>query len=304
MDGTKGHIEVIYPWLPPQCNICQKWSHLTKYCPEEEVRILQSKPPEMSHAFEVVEGLLKELETLLVSSTLGTKDLAVAKEGETSKKLATVEQTPTEPSSCIIVVKETGIDFMCSVVYTFNFESDKRNLWDEVRATENAYAYVSVLWILLGDFNEALATSEHSMGYDQTARQVGMCQFQNLVAYCSLPDLPAVGSIFTWWNKITGDPVGKKLDKALVNGLWLQSILQSYANFETGGISGHARYLIRLVQQKTVSRKPIKFCNYLTDHQRFIPTVKQVWHEHPPTFHSRAALYRFHKQLKSLKFGL
>lgn len=61
----------------------------------------------------------------------------------------------------------------------------------------------------MGDFNETLASSEHSQG-TISARSLGMQIFQSLVSDCELADLAYVGPRFTWWNnqeEIT--PLGK-----------------------------------------------------------------------------------------------
>ncbi|CAF2054568.1 unnamed protein product, partial [Brassica oleracea var. botrytis] len=66
--------------------------------------------------------------------------------------------------------------------------------------------------------DRVLATKKHhSRCQDYLGDQSGMRQFQELVSYCNLLDLPYVGSVFTWWKKRGLDPVGKKLDRALIN---------------------------------------------------------------------------------------
>lgn len=64
--------------------------------------------------------------------------------------------------------------------------------------------------------------------------QSGMQHFQDLVSDCHLLDLPYVGSLYTWWNKRGLDPIGKKLDRALINGVWLRFFPHSFAKFEAG----------------------------------------------------------------------
>lgn len=131
-----------------------------------------------------------------------------------------------------------------------------------------------------------------------------MKQCQELVTDCVLTDLAYVGSLFTWWNKRGADPIGKKLDQALINGNWLSVYPQSFASFETGGISDHARCVIRLKQQSVGNRKPFKFFNYLVEHGDFLPTVRSKWEATAPISHSRTALNMFHKKLKSLKYAM
>lgn len=59
--------------------------------------------------------------------------------------------------------------------------------------------------------------------------------------------------------------------------------------------------MIRITGISNEARKPFQFFNYLTEHQDFLPTVKEVWDTTEPLYHSRTALSRFHKKLKLLK---
>ena len=128
-----------------------------------------------------------------------------------------------------------------------------------------------------------------------------MRHFQEAMTDCMMMDLPYTGALFTWWNKRVEDPIGKKLDRVLVNNEWLTQYPQSSAHFEAGGVSDHARSLIRTSGILNEARKPFRFFNYLADHQDFLPLVKEVWDTTEPLHHSRAALSLFHKKLKILK---
>ncbi|KAF8118516.1 hypothetical protein N665_0004s0001 [Sinapis alba] len=111
---------------------------------------------------------------------------------------------------------------------------ERRSLWEDIRGTRAAYTHLSLPWILLGDYNVTLSFEEHSQSRDYMVDQAGMRDFQDLVVGCTLIDLTFVGSVYTWWNKRGLDPVGKKLDLALINGKWLQSFPSSYAKFDAG----------------------------------------------------------------------
>ena len=206
--------------------------------------------------------------------------------------------------SCAIQIPETGQEFICSAIYAHNTSAERTQLWRDLRATQAAYSHLHLPWILIGDFNETLSSSEHSRALDYRTDQIGMMQFQEVTTDCALSDLSYVGALFTWWNKRDADPIGKKLDRALVNGEWMQRYPQSFAKFEAGGVSDHARCLVRLSGQLDESRKPFRFFNYLVEHEDFLHTVKEVWDTSPQLYHSRSALSSFHKKLKLLKFNL
>ena len=55
------------------------------------------------------------------------------------------------------------------------------------------------------------------------------------------------------------NPIGKNLYRALVNGDWLQLFPNSHAYSDAGGVSDHARCLIKLSGVQDESRKPSVF---------------------------------------------
>lgn len=129
---------------------------------------------------------------------------------------------------------------------------------------------------IIGDFNEILSSSVHSRFRDYPTGQCGMREFQNSVSKCELVDLAFVGPKFTWWNSQDENPIGKNLDRALVNGNWLSLFSLSFASFESSGISDHTRIWIQLQRRLEQKRKPFKFFNFLIDHPDFLPTVSRI----------------------------
>ena len=203
--------------------------------------------------------------------------------------------------TCAIQIPSTGEQFICSAIYAFNTVGERMTLWEELRGTKAAYCHLKLPWIILGDFNATLSSSEHSRAMDYRGDQIGMRHFQEAITDCMVTDLPYTGALFTWWNKRVEDPIGKKLDRALVNSEWLSHYPQASAQFDAGGVSDHARCVIRVTGAVNQARKPFRFFNYLTEHPDFLATVKDVWDTTEPIYHSRSALSRFHKKLKLLK---
>lgn len=101
-------------------------------------------------------------------------------------------------------------------------------------------------------------------------------KFQDVVFTCGLSDLVYSGPLFTWWNKREIEPIGKKLDRALINGDWLNKFPHSFALFESGGISDHARCCIQLTQKIAESRRPK---NFLTTSQNTLLFLI-LWHRY------------------------
>ena len=153
----------------------------------------------------------------------------------------------------------------------------------------------------MGDFNETLASSEHSLGTISSTTQRGMQDFQSAVTTCNLTDLAATGPTFTWTNKRPVNPIAKKQDRVLVNENWLDKYPQSYTSLEPSGVSDHVRCWIRLETPPPGNKRPFKFFNFLADHPDFMDFVSTVWESTEPLFHSTSALYRFHRKLNLLK---
>ncbi|KAL0826688.1 hypothetical protein Bca101_050365 [Brassica carinata] len=68
--------------------------------------------------------------------------------------------------TCAIQIPSTGEQFICSAVYTFNTVAEGTQLWEELQGTRAAYSNLSLPWIIIGDFNKTLASSEHSRAQD------------------------------------------------------------------------------------------------------------------------------------------
>lgn len=193
---------------------------------------------------------------------------------------------------------------ICSFVYASNFVVEGRDLWSDLCSLHTGVSQFSTPWIVVGDFNEVLSTADHSRALDYSFNETGMRDFQNVVSYCDLSDLSSSGPNFTWINNQDDNPIGKKLDRALINKAWLTWFPQSHAVFEAGGVSDHLRCLIHLTSTNMNHHKPFRFFDFMASHEKFLPTVSQVWSVSGALFHSRAALSIFHQKLKSLKYHL
>lgn len=91
--------------------------------------------------------------------------------------------------TCAVHVSLTNTWFMFSAVYASNLESERVQLWDEIRATQAACSHFSIPWILMGDYNEILVSTEHSRSLDYRIGQSGMHHFQSLICDCNLSDI-------------------------------------------------------------------------------------------------------------------
>jgi len=195
-------------------------------------------------------------------------------------------------------------EFFCSFVYASNFMEERKELWNDLRDHSDSPIIRSKPWIIFGDFNEILDMEEHSNSRENPVTTTGMRDFQMAVNHCSITDLAYHGPLFTWSNKRENDLIAKKLDRVLVNDVWLQSFPRSYSVFEAGGCSDHLRCRINLnvgAGAVVKGKRPFKFVNVITEMEHFIPTVESYWNETEAIFMSTSSLFRFSKKLKGLK---
>ena len=85
---------------------------------------------------------------------------------------------------------------------------------------------VSKPWLLIGDFNDIMLPSEVRGGIFYPNHSA---HFLEMIDFCGLLDLSAVGNLFTWFRK---DPAGflifKRLDRALAYSAWQILFLEAY----------------------------------------------------------------------------
>ena len=91
--------------------------------------------------------------------------------------------------TCAVQIPATGEQFICSAIYAYNTAAERLQLWTEMRETQAEYAHLNLPWILLGDYNVTLSSSEHSRSMDYRSDQINMRAFQEAVTDCSLVDL-------------------------------------------------------------------------------------------------------------------
>ncbi|XP_074297978.1 uncharacterized protein LOC141628782 [Silene latifolia] len=109
----------------------------------------------------------------------------------------------------------TGDQFMLSVVYGFNEDDQRIDLWAHLKDLHDRY---SGPWGICGDFKNVLHYNER-IGRDVIWNEI--YGFRDCVQYCGLTDIKGQVSFFTWTNK--QDPVSRtfsRIDRFLINDDW------------------------------------------------------------------------------------
>lgn len=206
--------------------------------------------------------------------------------------------------TCSVKIQEMEEEFFCSFVYARNTVEERKELWGDICNHHDSPMFRNKPWMIMGDFNEILDGSEHS-GYDaDPSISSGMRDFQKVVRHCCLSDISAQGPLFTWCNRREEGLINKKLDRVLVNNIWLHHLTQSYSIFESGGCSDHLRSRTHFQKIEETKRKPFKFTNAIGEMPEFHQLIREEWTNSVPLFHSTMAMYRLTKKLKNLKQSL
>lgn len=129
-------------------------------------------------------------------------------------------------------------------------------------------------WALMGDFNNILHPHERVNG-----RPITMYETKDFLEACAtnaIKDLMYHGPLLTWTNK----EVWCKLDRAMVNSIWIEEGLLGHVEFSHPGcLSDHAYGVVTLLDANERPKTPFMFFNMWTHHPTYLDTVKAKWEE-------------------------
>ncbi|XP_074290227.1 uncharacterized protein LOC141616956 [Silene latifolia] len=128
-----------------------------------------------------------------------------------------------------------------------------------------------------------------------------MVPFQNCVLNCGLTDLKAVGSFFTWSNKQEMQTrVYSRIDRVLINDVWLNMHPGSFANFLPEIIYDHCPCVIQLDSNDRVRNVPFRYFNMWAKAPGFLEIVNQHWNVSMYDTH----MYKLVTRMKAMKKDL
>ncbi|XP_062085617.1 uncharacterized protein LOC133791714 [Humulus lupulus] len=138
-------------------------------------------------------------------------------------------------------------------------------------------AYLSfVPWLVVGDFNAVFEFDDRIGGRMVTALEVE--DSRQWRAKALLNELRSSGSFFTWSNKQKeGSRIFSKLDRVLINELWLDIFPDSEARINWDTISDHCYCLIKIVQYQDSEIRPFRYYNMWASHKDFRSIVLNIW---------------------------
>lgn len=170
-----------------------------------------------------------------------------------------------------------GHKFIWTSVYAANIREERCDLWCEFLQLHQNYSLSSTPWVLCGDFNQIIHPAEHSCS-SVDHLTLPMLELRDCFIQLEMFDLRYQGVNHTWTNKRPSGPVIEKLDRLLVNNLWLSSYPFSTTTFLAPNISDNSSCILNLASPLPISgTKPFHFFNFLTKHPLFLSTIGTAW---------------------------
>lgn len=141
------------------------------------------------------------------------------------------------------------------------------------------YDHYKCPWLLAGNFNEILSSSEKFGGRVINLNRSN--QFLNCLNYCNLIDLGFKGSRYTWTNNHKcGSTILERLDRCLANFDWNVLFPNSLVTHLPRTHSDHCPLLLNLLGKPSPSTKPFRFETIWTSHPDLRPMIKNIWQQH------------------------
>lgn len=203
--------------------------------------------------------------------------------------------------TCLLKISDYTTSVLVSCVYSSTYtstdETIRSSLWSDIIDLSNSSVIGRKVWMLVGDFNQILKPEEHSCPRTLNVDRKTM-EFQDCLADASLTDLSFTGPTFSWWSSQKSSPIGKKLDRILVNDQWHAQFPSSLGIFGPMDFSDQASMSVILKMPQLKHRIPFRSYNFLLLDSEFLPMVVWLWFS---TNIVGSDMLRVSKKLKMMK---
>ncbi|KAL0308180.1 UNVERIFIED_CONTAM: Transposon TX1 uncharacterized protein [Sesamum angustifolium] len=255
-------VDVEYEWLPPKCLVCSSLGHSTKEC-------TLSKP--MKPAVSIY--VRKSMPIIPAAPELKLKEKVqtapVPEEIHPEPEVDRVSEDMPEYNR----VHET---ILLTVVYGANDVSARRELWQGL--IDWAVTVGNEPWLVGGDFNAVLDLSKVS-GASGDIR-VAMNEFNDCIIQTGILSLPMQGESLTWHNcSLDGRSLWKRLDRLLVNDVWMDRWPNLYYTCLTPRTSDHSPLVLK-GDCRNIQVSLFRFDNYLALSPGFLASLQSIWRHH------------------------
>jgi hypothetical protein len=199
--------------------------------------------------------------------------------------------------TCNVFSLTTKETFQITFIYGLNTPAGRSSLWNYI--TQQAPLLSSIPWLLLGDFNAILKSSDRAGGDPNWYGHQN--DFGTCIQDTELIQLPYSGLKFTWHNgQLGGHSIMKKLDWIFANHSFLLKWPLAHYKVLPRDHSDHSTMILEF--QPHLQRPPtssFKFLNFWADREDFLDIVRTMWHTP-----SGNPIYSFTSKLQALKHAL
>ncbi|XP_050938810.1 uncharacterized protein LOC127148657 [Cucumis melo] len=151
---------------------------------------------------------------------------------------------------------------------------ERRLLWRRLVEITSAWSSPGVV---MGDFN---AIRVHSEAFGGSPIQGEMEDFNLAIRDADLVEPSVQGNWFTWTSKVHGSEMLRRLDRVLVNDVWLSAWPTMLVNVLPWGISDHSPILFYPSFQLNSKVVSFRFFNHWVEDPSFIEVVARMWSWH------------------------
>lgn len=160
----------------------------------------------------------------------------------------------------------------CSFIYASPTFANRCRLWDHLSLL---CGQLHGPWILLGDFNEVLYSSEVSGGTFNVGHAALLAQF---LLHCNLLDIHSIGGLFTWRHNVRGvGHVRKKLDCVASDVDWQLAFPHAIVEVLPQHSSDHNPLLLSCNKFKSKRAKLFHFQAAWMTHPDYELLVNHCW---------------------------
>ena len=170
----------------------------------------------------------------------------------------------------VVKVRAHNSSWLLSAIYASPRLEERKLLWNNLAIIAPLH---DLPWLMLGDFNELLASSDKLGGNPLNPRRVQL--FKECLDSCGMVDLGFHGPRFTWVNKReVGHYIQERLDRGFANAVWRGLYLEASIHHLTRTHSDHCPVLLKLVDHgPSCLRRPFRFQPMWMSHPMFPEVV-------------------------------
>ncbi|XP_060183331.1 uncharacterized protein LOC132613331 [Lycium barbarum] len=181
-------------------------------------------------------------------------------------------RTTAQLMQCEVEHTGTRNKFSITVVYGFNDQMLRRDLWQDVEQIQGS---VLGAWAVMGDFNCVLKRDER-VGRPVTAAEIR--DFKRCMGVGYLVELRSSGAFYTWNNKQGDDKrVYSRINRVLVSGAWLTPLPSSEVHFGNDGLIDHCPAMINWDDAIQRAKPRFYYFNIWSQALDFQQKVRENW---------------------------